>query len=177
MAYSFTQYQDAAKGGYAARLKSTMPYYAPLHQTSYADKFSRSAIPSSTPHAPRNLINQHGHPMPLKRQIRHHRLLDTNVFKSVSAPNLLLDNKVEQREDAAAMVGKYSTDQKQQTSSQAITKPAQVTTQVLAFDTEEMLCFGVGQSDHSICVWMCTFQFVLSGNKTNRVCLYLDRLP
>ena len=153
MAYNFTQYQDATRGGYAARLKSTIPYYAPLNQSNFTDKFSRSAIPSSTPHAPRNLINQHGYPIPQKRQIRHRRLLDTNVFKSASAPNLLLD-KDEQRGDAAtavAAVGKYTTDQKQQTSSQVITKPPlKVTTQVLTFDTEEILCFGVSQSDHSM---------------------------
>jgi len=134
MAYNFTQYQDKVRGGYAARLKPTMPYYAPLNQTNLTDKFSRSTIPSSTPHAPRNLINQHGHPIPQKRQIRHHRLLDTNVFKSMSAPNLLQD-KDEQcgnAATAAVAVGKFSTDQKQQTSSKAITKPPKVTTQVLA---------------------------------------------
>jgi len=179
MAYNFTQYQEAARGGYAARLKSTMPYYAPLNQTNLTDKFSRSTIPSSTPHAPRQLINQYGHPIPQKRQIRHHRLLDTNVFKSISAPNLLLDKdeQLGNAATAAVVVGKFSTDQKQQTSSKAITKPPKVTTQVLAFDTGEMLCFGVRQSDHSMCVWVCTFQYVLSSTKVNRVCLCLDRLP
>ncbi|XP_065912299.1 calcyphosin-2-like isoform X2 [Dysidea avara] len=133
MAYNFTQYQDATRGGYAARLKSTIPYYAPLNQSNFTDKFSRSAIPSSTPHAPRNLINQHGYPIPQKRQIRHRRLLDTNVFKSASAPNLLLD-KDEQRGDAAtavAAVGKYTTDQKQQTSSQLVIAEAWTTENIV----------------------------------------------
>jgi len=137
MAYNFTQYQEAARDGYATRLKSTMPYYAPFNQSNFTDKFSRSTIPSSTPHAPRQLINQYGHPIPQKRQIRHHRLLDTNVFKSVSAPNLLLDKDKQHGNSATAAVavGKFSTDQKQ-ISSKTITKPPKVTTQVLAFDTE-----------------------------------------
>lgn len=121
MAYNFTQCHDATRG-YAAHLRNTLPYHAPLAHRTIIEKSLKSAVPSSTPHAPRNLVNRHGQPVPQKRQ---YKFLDNNVFKSASAPNLLA-NKDEKQTDA---VGNLSTTQKQQGS---MTKPSKVTTQTLA---------------------------------------------
>ena len=115
MAYNFTQCHDAARG-YAAHLRSTLPYHAPRAHRSIIEKSLKSAVPSSTPHAPRNLVNQHGQPVPKKRQ---YKILENNVFKSASAPNLLA-NKDDKQND---IVGKFSTNQKQQPS---MTKPSKV---------------------------------------------------
>ena len=119
MAYNFTQCHDATRG-YATQLRSTLPYHAPRAHRSIIEKSLRSAVPSSTPHAPRNLVNQRGQPVPQKRQ---YKFLDDGVFKSASAPNLLA-NKDEKQTDAMA---NSSTVQKQQTS---MTKPSKVTTQI-----------------------------------------------
>ena len=119
MAYNFTQYRDPTRG-YAAHLRNTLPYHAPrVHRS---EKSLKSAVPSSTPHAPRNLVNQHGQPVPQKRQ---YKFLDNSVFKSASAPNLLA-NKDEKQTDN---VGNFSTIQKQHSS---VAKPFKVTTQISA---------------------------------------------
>lgn len=114
MAYNFT-YHDAARG-YAAHLRTTLPYHAPRANRSITEKSLKSAIPSSTPHAPRNLVNQHGQLVPQKRQ---YKFLDNNVFKSASAPNLLASKDEKQTNT----VGKHSVSQKQQTS---VAKPSKV---------------------------------------------------
>ena len=115
MAYNFTQYHDPTRG-YAAHLRSTLPYHAPRAHRSIAEKSLKSAVPSSTPHAPRNLVNQYGQPVPQKRQ---YKFLDNNVFKSASAPNLLA-NKDEKQTDT---MGNFSTNQKQQS---LVSKPFKV---------------------------------------------------
>ena len=119
MAYNFTQCHDAARG-YAAHLRNTLPYHAPRAHRSIVEKSLKSAVPSSTPHAPRNLVNQHGQAVPKKRQ---YKILENNVFKSASAPNLLT-NKDEKRND---IVGKCSTNLKQQAS---MTKPPKVSIKI-----------------------------------------------
>ena len=135
MAYNFTQYYDPTKG-YAAHLRSTLPYHAPRAHKSITEKSLQSAIPSSTPHAPRNLVNQRGQPIPQKRQ---YKFLDNSVFKSASAPNLLAANKDEKQTDTVLNilanknekqidgVGNFSTNQKQKAPA---TKPLKVTTQI-----------------------------------------------
>lgn len=124
MAFNFTQYHDVTRG-YATHLRSTLPYHAPRAHRSIIEKSLRSAVPSSTPHAPRNLVNQCGQPVPQKRQ---YKFLNDGVFKSASAPNLLA-NKGEKQTDAEA---NSSTVQKQQTSvtKPSMTKPSKVTTQI-----------------------------------------------
>lgn len=119
MAYNFTQCHDAARG-YAAHLRNTLPYHAPRAHRSIVEKPLRSAVPSSTPHAPRNLVNQHGQAVPKKRQ---YRILENNVFKSASAPNL--SNKDEKQNE---IVGKCSTSQKQQ--APTTTKPSKVSIKI-----------------------------------------------
>ena len=116
MAYNFTQYHDPTRG-YAAHLRNTLPYHAPRAHRSTAEKSLKSAVPSSTPHAPRNLVNQHGQLIPQKRQ---YKFLDHSVFKSASAPNLLANKDEKQTRN-------LSTNQKQQSS---VTKPFKVTTQI-----------------------------------------------
>ena len=115
MAYNFTQYHDATRG-YAAHLRTTLPYHAPHVHRNIIERSLKSAVPSSTPHAPRNLVNQRGQPVPHKR---HLKFLDNNAFKSFSAPNLL--NKDEKQTEIGES---FSTNQKQQAS---VTKVSKVT--------------------------------------------------
>jgi len=119
MAYNFTQYHDATRGYAIAHLRNTLPYHASYTTHGSIEKPLKSAVPSSTPHAPRNLINQHGQPIPQKRHLNQRKFLDTNAFKSVSAPNLLTNKDKKQ----TIAVGNFSTNQKQET------KPSKVTTQ------------------------------------------------
>ena len=121
MAYNFTQYHDPTKD-YATYLRSTLPYHAPRVHRSVIEKSLKLAVPSSTPHAPRNLVNQCGQPVPQKRQ---YKFLDNSVFKSASAPNLQV-NKDEKLTDT---VGTVSTNQKKEPST---TKPPKVIIQISA---------------------------------------------
>ena len=116
MAYNFTQYHDAARS-YAAHLRTTLPYHAPHAHRGITEKSLKSAVPSSTPHAPRNLVNQHGQPVPQKRHLKQYKLLGNTAYKSASAPNLLA-NKDEKQVDN---VDSFPTNHKQQ-----VTKPSKV---------------------------------------------------